>query len=49
MFRAFVALLLVTAFPALSMAETNHVVSQSDLQTTASHSFTAAGAKYPEG
>ncbi|HWF91808.1 MAG TPA: PA2779 family protein [Terriglobales bacterium] len=32
MFRAFVALLLVTAFPALSMAETNHVVSQSDLQ-----------------
>jgi CHASE3 domain sensor protein len=32
MFRAFVALLLVTVFPALSMAETNHVVSQSDLQ-----------------
>jgi CHASE3 domain sensor protein len=32
MFRAFVALLLVMAFPALSMAESNHVVSQSDLQ-----------------
>jgi len=32
MFRAFVALLLVTAFPALSIAETNHIVSQSDLQ-----------------
>lgn len=32
MFRAFVALLLVTAFPALSMAATSHVVSPSDLQ-----------------
>jgi hypothetical protein len=32
MFRTFVALLLTMAFPALSMADSSHVVSPSDLQ-----------------